>query len=186
MADAKSPRRDGARDDHAAIRRLADELLPALMSRLEASALGELEVSQDGWRVRLRKPAEERGDRAATPAGRASGPAKGAEREGTRSGPRRDRLAESEPRRVVPSPAVGVFQPLDGATLGRQVRAGDVVGRVDVLGVPQEVVAPFDGVLGRMLVEPGEIVEYGEALMRIDQAARSGAGAPESAAPERG
>jgi acetyl-CoA carboxylase biotin carboxyl carrier protein len=185
MADAKSPRRDGAHDDHAAIRRLADELLPALMSRLEASALGELEVSQDGWRVRLRKPAEERGDRPALTAGRTAGPVKAVERDVTsRSGPRRDRPADTETRRVVASPAVGVFQPPDGTTLGRQVRAGDVVGRVDVLGVPQEVVAPFDGVLGRMLVEPGEIVEYGEPLMRIEQATRSGAGGAESPAPE--
>ena len=71
------------------------------------------------------------------------------------------------------SPAVGVFQPEGGATVGRQVRSGDVVGRVEVLGVPQEVVAPFDGVLGRMLVGPGEIVEYGEPLIRIDHVGRS-------------
>jgi biotin carboxyl carrier protein len=70
----------------------------------------------------------------------------------------------------VASPAVGIFQPEGGATLGKPVRAGDVVGRVEVLGIPQEVVAPFDGILGRMLVEPGEIVEFGEPLMRIDAA----------------
>src|SRR3972149_3330881 len=52
---------DGSRDrasEHAAPRRRADELLPSLMARLEASPLGELEVSQDGWRLRLRKPPE--------------------------------------------------------------------------------------------------------------------------------
>ena len=44
--------------DHAAIERLASELLPALIAKLGATGLGELEVRQDGWRVRLRRPAD--------------------------------------------------------------------------------------------------------------------------------
>jgi acetyl-CoA carboxylase biotin carboxyl carrier protein len=44
--------------DHAAIDRLAAELLPALIARLGSTGLGELEVRQDGWRVRLRRPAD--------------------------------------------------------------------------------------------------------------------------------
>ena len=44
--------------DHAAIDRLASELLPALIAKLGATGLGELEVRQDGWRVRLRRPAD--------------------------------------------------------------------------------------------------------------------------------
>jgi pyruvate/2-oxoglutarate dehydrogenase complex dihydrolipoamide acyltransferase (E2) component len=43
-----------------------------------------------------------------------------------------------------------------------------VVGHVEVLGVPQEVLAPFDGTLGRVLGDPGQVVEYGEQLMRIE------------------
>src|SRR5687768_14662740 len=37
------------------IARLADELLPMLIARLEASSLGEIEIGRDGWRVRLRR-----------------------------------------------------------------------------------------------------------------------------------
>jgi biotin carboxyl carrier protein len=44
--------------DHAAIDRLADELLPALIAKLGATGLGELEVREGGWRVRLRRPAD--------------------------------------------------------------------------------------------------------------------------------
>ena len=156
------------REDHAAIRRLADELLPALMARLEASTLGELEVRQDGWRLRLRKPNEaptagadpggQRADTRAIAAGRSPRAA------------RRDDGHErtDPPRRVVTSPAVGTFHPTGGSGVGRAVRAGDVVGHVEVLGVPQEVLAPFDGTLGRLLVEAGQVVEYGEPLMRIE------------------
>ena len=44
-----------AAGDAAAVGRLADELLPALIARLEASTLGELEIRRNGWRVRLRR-----------------------------------------------------------------------------------------------------------------------------------
>ena len=43
--------------DHAAIDRLTEELLPALIAKLGATGLGELEVRQGGWRIRLRRPA---------------------------------------------------------------------------------------------------------------------------------
>jgi biotin carboxyl carrier protein len=56
----QSPDRSAAERaaDHAAIDRLADELLPALIAKLGATGLGELEVREGGWRVRLRRPAE--------------------------------------------------------------------------------------------------------------------------------
>ena len=186
------------RDDHAAIRRLADELLPALVARLEASPLGELEVRQDGWRLRLRKPSEaaaqtddDRSARAPAPGKSAPGksaPGRSAQAEShSRGGERSERPAErgESPRRVVTSPAVGTFQPQAGASVGRAVRAGDVVGHVEVLGVPQEVLAPFDGILGRLLVEPGQVVEYGEQLFRIESGGQSPASPPPEAAPPR-
>jgi len=170
-AEREIPRVHDPSGDHAAIRRLADELLPALMARLEASPLGELEVSQDGWRVRLRKPVDhdQSGD----------GPVAGSTSPRSRSAsggraPARPSSAEvssergERARRFVTSPAVGTFHPRPGTNLGRAVHAGDVVGHVEVLGVPQEVLAPFDGTLGRVLVETGHVVEYGEQLMRID------------------
>lgn len=173
-----APERRDARRDHAAIRRLADELLPALMARLAASPLGELEVSQDGWRLRLRKPAVSASEaHAAVPDdGKRSqaGPGVAALRDGRRdpSPERRDPSPERRetPRRVVSSPAVGTWHPLAGTSVGKTVRGGDVVGHVEVLGVPQEVVAPFDGILGRLLVEAGQVVEYGEPLIRFELA----------------
>jgi biotin carboxyl carrier protein len=42
--------------DHAAMGRLADDLLPELIGRLAATGLGEIEVREDGWRIRLRRP----------------------------------------------------------------------------------------------------------------------------------
>lgn len=193
--------------DHAAIGRLSDELLPALIAKLGATGLGELEVREGGWRVRLRRPAEgaapatardrRPGDReraarsGAGPAGSHQptgltpvGPGRdgrdGATRDGAaaredRNG--RDGAGRDDGRIVATSPAVGVFQPRPEARAGTKVRAGDRLGSVDMLGIPQEVVAPMDGVVGASLVEPGDAVEYGQDLILIEFASAS---APEA------
>jgi biotin carboxyl carrier protein len=44
--------------DHAAIDRLVDDLLPALAAKLASSGLGEIEVGEDDWTVRVRRPAD--------------------------------------------------------------------------------------------------------------------------------
>jgi biotin carboxyl carrier protein len=43
--------------DHAAIDHLADELLPALAAKLAATGLGEIEVREGAWKIRVRRPA---------------------------------------------------------------------------------------------------------------------------------
>jgi biotin carboxyl carrier protein len=44
------------RSDHEAIARLTDDLLPALIAKLSTTQLGELEVREGDWQVRLRRP----------------------------------------------------------------------------------------------------------------------------------
>jgi biotin carboxyl carrier protein len=211
--------------DHAGIERLSDELLPALIAKLGTTRLGELEVREGDWRVRLRRPAPEAADAArrsgmerpsrsqpgheghghppaaleahgrratttpasggngSAPALAAVGPGRGDSRAnghgahggaaghggdhaspgGSRAGDPADALATS--------PAVGVFVPSPNLTSGMRVRAGDRLGIVDMLGVPQEVLAPVDGIVGEVLVEGGTAVEYGQELIRVELAA---------------
>ena len=54
--DARTP--DERAADHAAIDRLAEELLPALVAKLSATGLGEIEVGEGSWTVRVRRPAD--------------------------------------------------------------------------------------------------------------------------------
>ena len=54
-SDPRSPAERAA--DHAAIDQLVDEILPGLIARLGASGLGEIEVREGRWRLRLRRPA---------------------------------------------------------------------------------------------------------------------------------
>ena len=200
---------DGARDaaaratDHAAIDRLAGELLPALVAKLTATGLGEIEVREGDWKVRLRqpaggaggtgsagrKPAQERASRSQPGhAGHGHAPAaiethvsarastNGSRPPVTPVGPGRDGPEIARPTPIATSPAVGVFQPRTDLRAGARVRAGDRLGAVDVLGVPQEVVAPVDGVVVATLVEAGQAVEYGQDLVRLDGVERGGEG----------
>jgi acetyl-CoA carboxylase biotin carboxyl carrier protein len=147
--------------DRATIARLTDEVLPTLIERLANSQLGELEVRESGWRIRLRRPNGE-----APPHGHAAtttAPAHRTTGSGDGHAPRRE-----PPRGLITSPGVGYFSPRSGLAAGARLRRGDVIGAVDVLGVRQEVVSPIDGVLKELEVEPGGAVEYGQPIGRVE------------------
>ena len=196
--------------DHATIDRLAEDLVPALIAKLSASGLAEIEVAEDAWTIRVRRPADatpghgrRTADRASrsqpghaghghAPGGfeghrsarevRAGGPSAASSNgaspgtasdagSGTGHHPIDERSASGH-RVVATSPAVGVFQARADLTPGSRVRNGDRLGAVDMLGIPQEVVAPADGILGATLVEAGQAVEYGQDLIVIELAGR--------------
>ena len=175
---SRTPDRAAAGDQKQLIR-VADDLLPRIISHFTSSRLGELEIRQGDWRVRLRRavdggspqvqerPAE--GRRAVGPGGPAV----------TATAP------EADPAHVVvTSPAVGYYQPADGRDLGRAIRSGDTLGHVDMLGVRHDIVSTADGVIGRLLAEPGQAVEYGQGLVRLDRMDLASAAAEPSGAAE--
>jgi biotin carboxyl carrier protein len=183
VPDRPSPKRERASSDdgraaadraadHAAIGRLSDELLPALIAKLGATGLGELEVREGNWRVRLRRPATASGgrDRRAGDRVAAERPIEPRPERPPRAHPHHPEpaSARSDSRNVATSPAVGVFQPRKDLTAGARVRAGDRLGAVDMLGIAQEVVSPVDGIVGVSLVEAGDAVEYGQELVVIE------------------
>jgi biotin carboxyl carrier protein len=171
--DRRSTRAAATRSaDHAAIDRLTAELLPALIAKLGATGLGEIEVREGGWRVRLRRPGEPTGP-GPSPSSSSRSRSERSERAGERA-PRPvtsgtdSHSAPTAPRAVATSPAVGIYRPRTDLTVGDRVRAGDRLGAVDMLGVAQEVVAPFDGIVGGSLVESGDAVEYGQELLHVE------------------
>lgn len=177
--------------DHAAIDRLSEELLPALVAKLGATGLGELEVREGAWRVRLRRPAvDPAGPQPGSGGGRERRPAdrggeRGAGERGGSHGDRpgrtlhhgdaaaRDGTGRGDTRVVATSPAVGLYRPRADLKVGDRVRAGDRVGAVDMLGVAQEVLAPVDGIVGSSLAETGDAVEYGQELLVIEAVSAS-------------
>jgi biotin carboxyl carrier protein len=163
MAPRTKPAQQNGR---ATIAHLADEVLPLLIARLGASGLGELEVRQDGWRVRLRRSLGPADSPPPTAASQRSQPA--APDGATDVAARRERG-----RVAITSPGVGYYQPGDGLAVGMSVRGGDLLGHVDVLGVRQQVVAPEDGILATLAAGAGEAVEYGQTLARLEPEQRS-------------
>jgi biotin carboxyl carrier protein len=138
----------------AGLEALTDEVLPALVARLRASRLGELEVRSGDWRVRLRRDAD------AAVRGRGSGAA------GSSAGG--DDEAPDPAGSVVRSTAVGYFAPAPVLVVGGSVQAGDLLGRIDVLGIAQEVTAPAEGIIAAVLAEDGQAVDYGQVLAEVD------------------
>ena len=206
--------------DHAAINRLAEDVVPALIAKLSASGLAEIEIAEEAWTIRVRRPADAtsghgrrltdrpsrshpghaghghapggfEGHRSAREANPGPGTvhlsAKGAGSGSAGfdpspfSSPRAD--DGDDPHRIVAtSPAVGVFVPRADINPGTRVRSGDKLGAVDMLGIPQEVVAPSDGIVGASLVEAGQAVEYGQELIVIELAGRGADRAADRAA----
>lgn len=208
MPEDRVADRDAARiADQAGIDRLIDALMPALVAKLGTLNVGELEVREGDWRVRLRRPAgpsapygRRVSDRAGqrVPPGhdavgapamtRAAAPAPPAYASNGSAGPplapaglgrsadgpdREDADADRVPAvrgPIATSPAVGTFQPGPAAVGGTRVRVGDRLGAVDMLGIPQDVLAPADGVVVGVIVEAGTAVEYGQELVHIEAA----------------
>ena len=152
--------------DHAQIDGLAEELLPALIAKLGATGLGELEVREGGWKVRLRRSADAPASGAKPASGRAARPASG-QPEHPHASPAVEPPADPH-RTAATSPAVGIYHSRPEISSGSRVRAGDRIASVDVLGIPQEVVAPVNGIVGAGLVENGDAVEYGQELVWIE------------------
>jgi hypothetical protein len=182
--------------DHAGIARLTEELLPALVAKLSTTQLGELEVREGDWQIRLRRPygvgpgegrratdkpsrsqpgheghghgragvEGHRGGRAGGSGGSGSGGGGSSASSGAGAGPQSSASSSS----TASSPAVGIFNPGPKAASGTRVRAGDSLGTVNMLGIPQDIAAPADGIVGATLVEAGTAVEYGQDLIRLE------------------
>ncbi len=150
--------------DHAGLARLSDSLVPALVQKLNAGGLGELEVREGDWHIRLRRGTAaprryERPRHAATAT--SSAPVAPAPHTAAP-------VAEPEDARQEPAvaPVVGIFKPV--AERGVRVRAGDRVAVVDLLGIPQDVVAPIDGTIVEIFPQAGDGVEYGEEVLLVE------------------
>ena len=124
--------------------------LYSLMDRFGASGLTALEWEHQGERVALRKEAI-----VSVPA---AVPAAPAERE--------------EQGEVVSAPLVGVFYAASApeespyVTAGAQVKKGDTLCLIEAMKMMNEVLAPCDCVIDAVLKTDGELVAFGDPLLR--------------------
>jgi biotin carboxyl carrier protein len=168
------PRDEGAvrtpenrRRDHDAIDRLTDALLPNLIDRLAVSGLGEIEVREDDWRIRLRRPALRDGsDRAGERAERGERPDRSDR--GDRTGDRQARTVahSGDPR---PYRDAREAQPLRAAVSGSDGN-GNGTGPGSGPGSHRVIaLSPAVGVFRpQPAIRPGARVRAGDRVASVD------------------
>jgi len=139
------------------------DLIRELAKLLEETGLSELEVEQEGTRIRVA-----RGGRAVAAAPApvviapvAAAPAAGTTDSGKHAG-------------AVTSPMVGTayLAPSPGAKnfveVGSRVKAGDTLLIIEAMKTMNQIPAPRSGTVTQILVEDGQPVEFGEAMMIVE------------------
>lgn len=119
------------------------ELVKQIVSILENSSVEELELSWEGKRLVIK---------------RSSLP----KQESEEIKPKEEPI--SPPPVEVVAQSVGLFYP--SVKEGEMVKEGEKIGEIETLGIRDEVLAPADGVVEKLLPE-GEIVEYGKLICLI-------------------
>jgi acetyl-CoA carboxylase biotin carboxyl carrier protein len=150
-----------------------------LIKLVDGSAVSELEIEQDGFRLAIRKPgkpepvivqsapaaqvlpaqvsAAPKPDAAAAPAAPSPAPA----------------AQDAEKLHTITSPMVGTFYAAPSPTSEPYVRKGDrvtaktVVCIVEAMKLMNEIEAEVAGVIVDVLVENGQLVEFGQPLFLV-------------------
>ena len=155
------------------------DILKQILNLVREHELSELEVEQDGLRLKIRKdsamvlsspsqhPARRSGD-TATSGGSVSLPSS------PTSPPAAVDAADSEIElAVVKSPIVGTFyrSPEPGAPafvdVGSAVKKGQVLCIIEAMKLMNEIDSEYDGEIANVYVESGQPVQYGERLFAI-------------------
>ncbi|MGK7346758.1 MAG: acetyl-CoA carboxylase biotin carboxyl carrier protein [Candidatus Nitrospinota bacterium M3_3B_026] len=142
--------------------------LKKLVKLFENSEMSELELEQEGWRVRLKKGENihfvPQAQPAPPPAAREPEPAMEAK-------------AEAEPSgHVIKSPMVGTFYRAPSPTSppfvdeGDTVRKGDVLCIIEAMKLMNEIESDISGKVVRIFPENGKPVEFGEPLFEVEPA----------------
>ncbi len=147
-----------------------------LISLLESSELSELEIEEEGHRIRLTKRNETYVSAAPAPApipvAAPAAPAAAALAAPAPEAPAEASLAD-EGLVPVDSPMVGTFYVCPAPGEPPYIQVGDSIGAdqtvciVEAMKIMNEVAAKVAGKVERVLVENGEPVEFGQPLFAI-------------------
>ena len=147
---------------------LDKELIRELAKLLDETGLGEIEIQQENFRVRVARPAMQghSGPAPASLPALAGTPALGPE-------PKTPADLAHHPG-IVKSPMVGTAYcaPGPGATPfvepGSEVKQGQIILIIEAMKTMNQIPSPRDGRVVSILVSDGQPVEYGEPLLIIE------------------
>jgi acetyl-CoA carboxylase biotin carboxyl carrier protein len=141
--------------------------IKALAEALEGSEVSELDLTEGGTRILIRRRLEaEAPPIARAPSARSARPRR----------PRPEQAASG----TAPDPGVAIIAPLTGVfyaspspssasfvEVGQTVQAGQVVCIVEAMKVFNEIKAEISGTVTAMLPKNGQLVQKGDALIRV-------------------
>ncbi len=145
--------------------------LKTLLTLMRKYDLVEMELEEEGEKVRLRKGGpllDEPAPRAARTVSASAAPA-----EGAAAPPAKPAEKEKPALLEITAPIVGTFyrSPKPGdppfCEEGTRVQKGATVCIVEAMKVMNEIKSEFEGVVEEILVENGAAVEYGQVLIRL-------------------
>ena len=143
-----------------------------LMDALASKKLGEVSIEAEGVKIRVKASAPAPVIAAApaaspAPAAQSAAPAASAESE---TAPVDDIPAGTQ----VKSPLVGTFYSAPSpdeppfVLAGQEVKEGDTLCIIEAMKVMNEIKAPCSGKVVRIMVQPGDMVEYNQLLCIIE------------------
>ncbi|WP_346704496.1 acetyl-CoA carboxylase biotin carboxyl carrier protein [uncultured Agathobaculum sp.] len=148
---------------------VAVELMDALKNR----GLGEVELELDDVKIKIKSappaPVLPVAAPAAAPVATAAAPA--AQSEAAPAAVAAEELPAGTP---VKSPLVGTFysSPAPDAPpfvlVGQKVKEGDTLFIIEAMKTMNEIKAPCDGTVVRILAQPGDMVEYNQTVVIIE------------------
>ena len=139
---------------------VAVELMDALKNR----GLGEVELEMDDVKIKIKS---------APPAPVAAAPAAAPAAAGE-AAPAAEVAEELPAGTPVKSPLVGTFysSPAPDAPpfvlVGQKVKEGDTLFIIEAMKTMNEIKAPCDGTVVRILAQPGDMVEYNQTVVIIE------------------
>ena len=144
-----------------------------LMDALAAKKLGEVEIELDDAKIKI-KAAEPAPVIAAAPAVAAPAAASAAA-SAAESADAAPAAEEQLPAGTqVKSPLVGTFYSSPSpdeppfVLVGQQVKEGDTLCIIEAMKIMNEIKAPCDGKVIRIMAQPGDMVEYNQVLCVIE------------------
>ena len=144
--------------------------LRELIALLRDNGLAELELENEGFRVRLRRESAAGSSYVADVAHPAPPPAAGPSHPGTQAS---SEASQDQDLHIIPSPIVGTFyrSPSPSAEafvkIGSNVEPETVVCIIEAMKLMNEIQAEASGEVVKIYVENGQPVEYGQPLFGI-------------------
>lgn len=148
-----------------------EKTIREMLEVAKAHSLAEMAYQENGLRVAFRRGVK-----------RAAPPAKAEASSNGQSATPASGVSEGE---IVRSPIVGTFRRSNSKdhpplmVEGNHVKPGERLGVVECMKIPNEVVSTAGGVITKILVEDGQVVEYGQPLFIISTKNESANGTEE-------